>query len=119
MAQAIADKLTSDPAIESVEIAGPGFLNIRLGPAAAGTVAGAVVEQGEAYGHGTLLAGQRVNVEFVSANPTGPIHIGGVLPRDGQSLDDLGRARLWLADATRIVLANGLGLLGVTAPDRL
>ena len=54
-----------------------------------------------------------------SANPTGPIHIGGVLPRDGQSLDDLGRARLWLADATRIVLANGLGLLGVTAPDRL
>ena len=42
-----------------------------------------------------------------------------VLPRDGQSLDDLGRARLWLADAARIVLANGLGLLGVTAPDRL
>jgi arginyl-tRNA synthetase len=78
MAAAIADKLTSDPAIQSVEIAGPGFLNIRLGPAAAGTVAGAVVEQGEAYGHGTRLAGQRVNLEFVSANPTGPIHIGGV-----------------------------------------
>ena len=77
MAQAIADKL-SDPAIRSVEITGPGFLNIRLGPAAAGSVAGAVVEQGEAYGHGTLLAGQRVNLEFVSANPTGPIHIGGV-----------------------------------------
>jgi len=78
MAAAIADKLTSDPAIQSVEIAGPGFLNIRLGPAAAGTVAGAVVEQGDAYGHGTRLAGQRVNLEFVSANPTGPIHIGGV-----------------------------------------
>jgi arginyl-tRNA synthetase len=78
MAAAIADKLTSDPAIESVEIAGPGFLNIRLGSAAAGTVAGAVVEQSEAYGHGTRLAGQRVNLEFVSANPTGPIHIGGV-----------------------------------------
>ena len=78
MAQAIADKLTSDPAIQSVEVAGPGFLNIRLVPAAAGTVAGAVVEQGEAYGHGTQLAGQRVNLEFVSANPTGPIHIGGV-----------------------------------------
>ena len=78
LAQAIADKLTSDPAIESVEIAGPGFLNIRLVPAAAGTVAGTVVEQGEAYGHGTQLAGQRVNLEFVSANPTGPIHIGGV-----------------------------------------
>ena len=42
-----------------------------------------------------------------------------VLPRDGQSPDDLGRARLWLADAARIVLANGLGLLGVTAPDQL
>jgi arginyl-tRNA synthetase len=42
-----------------------------------------------------------------------------VLPRDGQSLDDLGRARLWLADAARTVLANGLGLLGVTAPDQL
>ena len=78
MAQAIADKLTSDPAIQSVEIAGPGFLNIRLVPAAAGTVAGAVVEQGEGYGHGRHLAGQRLNLEFVSANPTGPIHIGGV-----------------------------------------
>jgi arginyl-tRNA synthetase len=78
MAQAIADKLMADPAIDSVEIAGPGFLNIRLGPAAAGSVAGLVVEQGGAYGHGTLLAGQRVNLEFVSANPTGPVHIGGV-----------------------------------------
>jgi arginyl-tRNA synthetase len=78
MAQAIADKLISDPAIQSVEIAGPGFLNIRLGAAAAGTVAGLVVEQGQAYGHGMLLDGQRVNLEFVSANPTGPVHIGGV-----------------------------------------
>jgi arginyl-tRNA synthetase len=78
MAQAIADKLIADPAIETVEIAGPGFLNIRLGPAAAGTVAGLVVGQGQVYGHGSLLAGQRVNLEFVSANPTGPIHIGGV-----------------------------------------
>jgi arginyl-tRNA synthetase len=78
MAQAIADKLIADPAIERVEIAGPGFLNIRLGPAAAGTVAGLVVGQGRVYGHGSLLAGQRVNLEFVSANPTGPIHIGGV-----------------------------------------
>ena len=78
IAQAIADKLTSDPAIQSVEVAGPGFLNIRLVPAAAGTVAGTVVAQGEAYGHGTQLTGQRINLEFVSANPTGPIHIGGV-----------------------------------------
>ena len=77
LAQAIADRLASDPAIRSVEVAGPGFLNIRLRAAAAGTVAGAVVEQGAAYGHGHGLAGQRVNLEFISANPTGPIHIGG------------------------------------------
>jgi arginyl-tRNA synthetase len=42
-----------------------------------------------------------------------------VLPRDDGPLDETGRARLWLAEAARIVLANGLGLLGVTAPDRL
>ena len=52
MAQAIAEKLTGDPAIQSVEIAGPGFLNIRLAPAAAGTVAGAVVEQAMPMGTG-------------------------------------------------------------------
>jgi arginyl-tRNA synthetase len=78
LAQAIADKLISDPAIQSVEIAGPGFLNIRLGAEAAGALAGLVVEQGPAYGHGTQLSGQRVNLEFVSANPTGPVHIGSV-----------------------------------------
>jgi arginyl-tRNA synthetase len=78
LAQAIAGKLISDPAIGSVEVAGPGFLNIRLHRAAAGMIAGVVIEQGEAYGHGTGLAGQQVNLEFVSANPTGPIHIGGV-----------------------------------------
>jgi arginyl-tRNA synthetase len=78
LAQAIASKLGEDPAIQSVAIAGPGFLNIRLSPAAAGAVAGVVLEQGHAYGHGSALAGQRVNLEFVSANPTGPLHIGGV-----------------------------------------
>ncbi len=77
LAQAIAGRLASDPAIRSVEVAGPGFLNIRLQAAAAGAVAGTVVEQGSAYGHRRALAGQRVNLEFVSANPTGPIHIGG------------------------------------------
>jgi arginyl-tRNA synthetase len=78
LAQAIAGKLTAHAAIQSVQIAGPGFLNIRLHPAAAGTVAGIIIEQGEAYGHAAALSGQRVNLEFVSANPTGPIHIGGV-----------------------------------------
>ena len=78
LAQAIAGKLGEDPAIQSVTIAGPGFLNIRLSSAAAGAAAGVVIEQGHAYGHGLVLAGQRVNLEFVSANPTGPLHIGGV-----------------------------------------
>jgi arginyl-tRNA synthetase len=78
LAQAIADKLGEDPAIQSVAIAGPGFLNIWLSPATAGAVAGIVIEQGNAYGHGSALAGQQVNLEFVSANPTGPLHIGGV-----------------------------------------
>ena len=231
LAQAIASKLGTDPAIQSVEIAGPGFLNIRMSSAAAGAVAGVIVGQGDAYGHGSALAGQRVNLEFVSANPTGPIHVGGVrwaavgdalarlmraegaevtteyyfndagaqidrfarsllaaarhenppedgyageyiseiaetlvrqhpdmpglpaavataaelrqphrvtryledlsgtyhrfhdacrvLPRDDGPLDETGRARLWLTEAAQIVLANGLGLLGVTAPDRL
>ncbi len=78
LAQAIADRLTGNEAIQSVEIAGPGFLNIRLHAAAAGSIAGVVVQQGKGYGSGTRLAGQRVNLEFVSANPTGPVHIGGV-----------------------------------------
>ena len=77
LAQAIADKLISDPAIRSVEIAGRGFLNIWLHTSAAGAIAGTIIKQGNAYGEGTRLAGQRLNLEFVSANPTGPIHIGG------------------------------------------
>lgn len=78
LAQAIAGRLGEDPAIASVAIAGPGFLNIRLSSAAAGAIAGVIIEQGAAYGHGPALTGQRVNLEFVSANPTGPLHIGGV-----------------------------------------
>jgi arginyl-tRNA synthetase len=78
LAQAIAARLGENRAIQSVEVAGPGFLNIRLSSAAAGTVAGIVIERGNAYGHTPALSGQRMNLEFVSANPTGPIHIGGV-----------------------------------------
>jgi arginyl-tRNA synthetase len=61
-----------------VEIAGPGFLNIRLDAAAAGELARTVVQAGAEYGHTDRLAGQQINLEFVSANPTGPVHIGGV-----------------------------------------
>jgi arginyl-tRNA synthetase len=78
LAAAIADELVKTPGIKAAEVAGPGFLNIRLDAAAAGVLARIAVEQGERYGHGTALAGQRVNLEFVSANPTGPLHIGAV-----------------------------------------
>jgi arginyl-tRNA synthetase len=63
--------------IASVEIAGPGFLNIRLDAAAAGSLVSTILEQGERYGTSETLAGQSINLEFVSANPTGPIHLGG------------------------------------------
>ena len=62
--------------IAKAEIAGPGFINITLDAASAGETARRVVEQGESYGRGTALAGQRINLEFVSANPTGPLHMG-------------------------------------------
>ncbi len=64
--------------IDSVEIAGPGFLNIWLSGAALGQVVGEVLAAGAAYGTNEVAAGQNINLEFVSANPTGPIHIGGV-----------------------------------------
>jgi arginyl-tRNA synthetase len=76
LAVAVADKLAQAPGIKSVEIAGPGFLNIRLDAAAAGSLAGLVVREGSRYGHSTRLEGQKINLEFVSANPTGPVHLG-------------------------------------------
>jgi arginyl-tRNA synthetase len=76
LAGALAERLVQRPGIKSVEIAGPGFLNIRLDAAAAGSLAGTVVSQGSAYGRSTRLHGQKINLEFVSANPTGPIHLG-------------------------------------------
>ncbi len=77
-AEAVAEQLRGVDGVASVEIAGPGFLNIRLDAAATGAVARAVVTKGSEYGYGDQLAGQRINLEFVSANPTGPVHIGGV-----------------------------------------
>ncbi|WP_144120344.1 arginine--tRNA ligase [Catellatospora sichuanensis] len=78
LAAGLAEELSKFTGIAAVEIAGPGFLNIRVDTAAAGELARLVVTQGPAYGHGTALAGLRLNLEFVSANPTGPIHLGGV-----------------------------------------
>jgi arginyl-tRNA synthetase len=78
LAAAIADELGRQPGIKSVEVAGPGFLNIRLDAAAAGALARDIVLAAGEYGHTDRLAGQRINLEFVSANPTGPVHVGGV-----------------------------------------
>ncbi|MGO4104650.1 arginine--tRNA ligase [Leifsonia sp. YAF41] len=64
--------------VASVEIAGPGFINIRLEAAAAGALAKTIVDAGSAYGTGHMYDGIKINLEFVSANPTGPIHMGGV-----------------------------------------
>ncbi len=64
--------------VASVDVAGPGFINITLDAAASGALAKTIVELGDAYGRGDLYAGVTINLEFVSANPTGPIHIGGV-----------------------------------------
>jgi arginyl-tRNA synthetase len=76
LATALAEELGRRDGIKSVEIAGPGFLNIRLDAAVTGTIARLVVEAGAGYGRNSQLTGQRINLEFVSANPTGPIHLG-------------------------------------------
>ena len=76
LAGQIAQALAETPGIAAVEVAGPGFINIRLEAAAAGSLARAIVEASAAYGTNTSQRGQTVNVEFVSANPTGPLHIG-------------------------------------------
>ncbi len=77
IAETLATRLAAHPGIASADVAGPGFLNIRLDAAAAGELARTIVEQGEKYGRATTLTGLTVNLEFVSANPTGPIHLGG------------------------------------------
>ncbi len=78
VAEIIAAHLAKNDGIENVDVAGPGFLNITISSAAQGRLAQMIVDAGAAYGRTTLLAGQRLNLEFVSANPTGPVHIGGV-----------------------------------------
>lgn len=70
-------RLEAIDGVASVEIAGPGFLNIRLDAGAAGELARSIVEAGRAYGTSNTLTGTKINLEFVSANPTGPIHLGG------------------------------------------
>ncbi|HET8986474.1 MAG TPA: hypothetical protein VFN03_12015, partial [Trueperaceae bacterium] len=76
LATALAAGIGTIPGVAGVDVAGPGFINIRLDAAAAGAIAKSIVDGGEAYGRNDTLAGQSINLEFVSANPTGPLHIG-------------------------------------------
>ncbi|WP_337061679.1 arginine--tRNA ligase [Kineococcus sp. G2] len=77
VAALVRERLVRVPGVKAVDIAGPGFLNVTLDAAAAGGLARAVVEAGAAYGTAAEPTGEKVNLEFVSANPTGPIHLGG------------------------------------------
>ena len=76
LAAAIAEHLTTAAGIAAVEVAGPGFINIRVEAASQAELARVIVEAGAEFGHGQDLAGTAVNVEFISANPTGPLHLG-------------------------------------------
>ena len=73
----LADALAASDGIASAEVAGPGFVNLRLEASAQGVIVSNIVTAGAGYGRSGLLGGQKINLEFVSANPTGPIHIGG------------------------------------------
>jgi arginyl-tRNA synthetase len=76
IAELIAARLRDQPGISGVDVAGPGFINITVAAGALGELARTIVQAGEAYARDTALAAQRINLEFVSANPTGPIHLG-------------------------------------------
>lgn len=77
LAELFASALQQADGIQSVEVAGPGFINITLDSASAAAVVDTVLQEGNDYGRNSHLGGQTLNLEFVSANPTGPIHIGG------------------------------------------
>ena len=108
LATLLAEVLGKADGVASVEIAGPGFLNIRVEAGAQGALAAQIVAAGSSYGSSNLFAGEKVNLEFVSANPTGPIHIGGV--RWAAVGDALGRIFSFSgADVTREYYFNDHG----------
>ena len=85
----LAQKLSQHDAIAEAELAGPGFINIRLAAAAQGEIVAQILQAGSDYGSNDSFAGKKINLEFVSANPTGPIHLGGT--RWAAVGDSLGR----------------------------
>lgn len=104
----LADALVVDDAIADADVAGPGFVNIRLAAAAQGEIVARVLAAGSAFGTGTSLADKKINLEFVSANPTGPVHLGGT--RWAAVGDALGRIlTAHGADVTREYFFNDHG----------
>jgi arginyl-tRNA synthetase len=113
LAQTLIAALDNSPAkgtlIESADIAGPGFINIRLTSAARQAVVNTIREQGEHYGQSTLGQGKKVIIEFVSANPTGPLHLGhGRQAALGDALSALFEAQGY--DVTREFYYNDAGV---------
>jgi arginyl-tRNA synthetase len=78
VAEFLAVRIGALPGVAKVDVAGPGFINVTLETAAQGELARTILASGEGHGRTSAMAGTRINLEFVSANPTGPIHIGGV-----------------------------------------
>ncbi len=76
LAELLAERMRAADGVAAVAIAGPGFLNITVEAGAQGVVAAEIVAAGPGYGHNDALTGQKINVEFISANPTGPLHLG-------------------------------------------
>ena len=108
LAELVAAQLRSADGVGDVEIAGPGFLNITVEAGAQGQVAADIVAAGTAYGSSDAFAGEKINLEFVSANPTGPLHIGAV--RWAAVGDALGRVfTMTGADVTREYYFNDHG----------
>ncbi|KXP09019.1 arginine--tRNA ligase [Tsukamurella tyrosinosolvens] len=85
----LAEALGNADGVDEATVAGPGFLNIRLAADAQNQLVASILEQAGAFGHGTALDGALINLEFVSANPTGPVHLGGA--RWAAVGDSLGR----------------------------
>ena len=108
LAELIAPEIQALEEVSKVDIAGPGFINISLNLASAGALAKTIVEAGSGYGEGATLKGLKMNLEFVSANPTGPIHMGGT--RWAAAGDSLARLLEFQgADVTREYYFNDHG----------
>ena len=108
IAQLIADQLKDAESISRVDIAGPGFINITLHRASQAELVAAILKSGAEYGQGDALAGVRINLEFISANPTGPLHLGHT--RWAAVGDALGRVLSAAgADVTREFYINDRG----------